>query len=446
MKTPHLPLAAACVAAALLAACTGITKGPAGLAYFGDHEPLMRMIRSGEVGVNDYVQNYDDVRSLPICAIPADRPDQIAAHDELLRRGARLDLPCASIERGGFPLDGAIGIYAAILGQSRFQNNGLAGNYRARIDRYLELGAKSDTGAATKAQVDQVIQQKVAEIAANEAWYQQYLAQQKEKEERERAEARRTSSGSTLMGLATIASMAAGNYANIKSQERSAAATAALPLANVQPIPVQASSQSRTAAAAPSQPRPAQAQVVASAGQREQLASTVQREFERRQEAQRVSAASPAGVTGSSASQQASSSDASSGTARTTSATRATEWGPLRMEAMAICQQGGKGGVKWGCHGPLDNDVLVEDELDQALARQRCAGAERMPMGVNLNGKRWETFRCGRGLNGGDEDIGRRHGLAAIQRQYICPKDIRIGAFCTTLYDGQDKREAVPAK
>lgn len=119
---------------------------------------------------------------------------------------------------------------------------------------------------------------------------------------------------------------------------------------------------------------------------------------------------------------------------------RAPEWGPVRMEAMAICQQGGKGGVKWGCHGPLDNDVLVEDELDQALARQRCAGAQRMSMGVTLNGKRWETFRCNRGLNGGDYDIGQRHGLAAIQRQFICPKNISIGAYCTTLYDGQDKR------
>lgn len=116
------------------------------------------------------------------------------------------------------------------------------------------------------------------------------------------------------------------------------------------------------------------------------------------------------------------------------------KWGPIQLEAVAICRQSKKSGM-WQCDGPLDYQVLVDEPtLESALARQYCAGGTWAAGGPTLDGLQWDAYRCGHSLGAGDFDIVKRYGLITARRSYICPKDQGGTKRCTTLYDGQDKR------
>ncbi|MGZ8173612.1 hypothetical protein [Methylobacter sp.] len=115
-----------------------------------------------------------------------------------------------------------------------------------------------------------------------------------------------------------------------------------------------------------------------------------------------------------------------------------TKWGPIQMEALAICRKSEKSG-KWWCDGPGQELILFDNEtVQEALNSVGCSSATSSAGGTTKSGKSADVFRCGYGLHSYDRDIKKIHGLVTAQRTYICEE--YPGSYCTTIYDGQDKR------
>jgi len=114
------------------------------------------------------------------------------------------------------------------------------------------------------------------------------------------------------------------------------------------------------------------------------------------------------------------------------------EWGPIQLEALAICRQSTKN-HKWWCDGPVQNLILFDNAtVEEALGYVGCNPGTAAGGGTTKEGKQGDVYRCGYGLRSYDRDIKKIHGLITAPRSYICPK--YQGAKCTTFYDGQDKR------
>jgi hypothetical protein len=115
-----------------------------------------------------------------------------------------------------------------------------------------------------------------------------------------------------------------------------------------------------------------------------------------------------------------------------------TEWGPIQLEALAICRKSEKNG-KWWCDGPGQDDIIFDSPtVEDALESVGCSPATSAAGGTTKDGKQGDVYRCGYGLRSYDRNIAKIHRLVTAQRSYICPKnDI---AKCTDFYDGQDKR------
>lgn len=115
-----------------------------------------------------------------------------------------------------------------------------------------------------------------------------------------------------------------------------------------------------------------------------------------------------------------------------------TEWGPIQLEALAICRKSEKNG-KWWCDGPLQDDINYDSPtVEDALSSVRCGNATSAAGGTTNKGKQADVYRCGYGLDEGDRNIAKIHHLVTSQRSYICQK--YQSAKCTDFYDGQDKR------
>lgn len=116
------------------------------------------------------------------------------------------------------------------------------------------------------------------------------------------------------------------------------------------------------------------------------------------------------------------------------------EWGPIKLEAVAICNQSPKSS-KWQCYGPVQNEPFHDGAtLESSLAGQNCAGGTWAAGGPILDGVQWQAYRCGHSLGYGDNDVATRYSLVTARRSYICPKNQLGDGQCSTIYDGQDKR------
>lgn len=114
------------------------------------------------------------------------------------------------------------------------------------------------------------------------------------------------------------------------------------------------------------------------------------------------------------------------------------EWGPIQLEAFAICRQSEKNG-KWWCDGPGQNLILFDSPtVEDALDGVGCSSATSAAGARTKDGKPAELYRCGFGLRSFDRNIAKIHGVVTAPRSYMCPK--YQGAKCTDFYDGQDKR------
>ena len=117
-----------------------------------------------------------------------------------------------------------------------------------------------------------------------------------------------------------------------------------------------------------------------------------------------------------------------------------TKWGPVKLEALAICGQSPKSG-NWKCYGPTQNQPFYDSpSLDSDLASQHCDGGTEAAGGPVIDGIQWNVYRCGHSLGAGDYDITKRYPVITARRSYICPEDQLGDGRCTTPYDGQDRR------
>lgn len=113
------------------------------------------------------------------------------------------------------------------------------------------------------------------------------------------------------------------------------------------------------------------------------------------------------------------------------------KWGPVQLEALAICRQDKKS-QKWECNGALDNqNISDEPTVESALARQHCAGGTPTVGSPVIKGVQWQVYQCGHSLGAGDYDVAKRYNLVTPRRSYICKA--YSTQRCSNPYTGQDK-------
>lgn len=113
------------------------------------------------------------------------------------------------------------------------------------------------------------------------------------------------------------------------------------------------------------------------------------------------------------------------------------KWGPVQLEALAICRQNKKT-EKWECNGAQDNQIIVDEpSLESALARQHCAGGTPTVGSPLIKGVQWQVYQCGHSLGAGDYDVAKRYNLVTPRRSYICKA--YSTQRCSNPYTGQDK-------
>jgi hypothetical protein len=225
----------ALLAPGFLAACATGPQGPAGDAYYGKPEELMALVRSGQHPLNERMDQraryYNP--TLPICAVMSPYPKSIAAAEELLSRGARVDLLCEA--DSNYPIDRALFTYSVYADQRRpAYDRSLAQAFEKLVLRMASMGAMSTDGPVTSEEAARrAMGESIVKIRKIDADYAKYLEDEAEKERVARQRSRESSSSSgTLAGLATIAGMAASNYQAANAASRQA--TIPLPIADVQ--------------------------------------------------------------------------------------------------------------------------------------------------------------------------------------------------------------------
>lgn len=113
------------------------------------------------------------------------------------------------------------------------------------------------------------------------------------------------------------------------------------------------------------------------------------------------------------------------------------KWGPVQLEALAICRQNKKTQM-WECNGAHDNQIIVDEPtLESALERQHCAGGTLTVGSPVIKGQQWQVYQCGHSLGAGDYDVAKRYNLVTPRRSYICKANST--QRCSNPYTGQDK-------
>lgn len=230
-----------------LGGCAGAL--PAQDADFGDPRPLMNLVMAGQIEPNTPLPARTDgsVTLTPLCAMLGYLTSAPAV-DVLLNKGADVNRPCRTRSGGDafnralaalnetpeLPLD--IVIAAAIsrgtipspyTANPMYRPQDLPALY-ASADKLIQRGARSKTGSMSLEQIKQRVNKGID--AGN-----QNVAEQKER----LAERNKNSifNAETLGAVVAIAGATASNYAAQSNQRNSQAAGAALPLAQLQPIP-----------------------------------------------------------------------------------------------------------------------------------------------------------------------------------------------------------------
>lgn len=109
--------------------------------------------------------------------------------------------------------------------------------------------------------------------------------------------------------------------------------------------------------------------------------------------------------------------------------------GPILEEAFAVCSERSNNTGKWWCDGPEQDILLADYLLDEALSLSGCKFHERLTgMGFTKNGKNYDVWRCGFGMNAWNQNIRKKYQIVGISwRSYQCHNN---EAYCTRLYDG----------
>lgn len=257
-----------CLFPALLVGCTGMNYGIGGQAEQGQADALLQAIRSGAIAPNEYVQSVNEFQILPICAVAGrlQTSAQVAAFRELMVRKARADIDCMPDAPGAlYPLDLVVNAYAMVTHHNLGPR--MAADLTEQADALIAAGAKSRHGEVhSRADFLRFAGATEREYVVNTELLKK-IEQEREDEERVKRERERrdAGSGNTLAALATIAGMAANNYANIKAQERATSLPSVIakvdtfPAPNSQSSSSAATSRSNNATRAPQAARPAAA-------------------------------------------------------------------------------------------------------------------------------------------------------------------------------------------
>ena len=111
--------------------------------------------------------------------------------------------------------------------------------------------------------------------------------------------------------------------------------------------------------------------------------------------------------------------------------TGTVEYGPLQLEAFAICREVRSG--KWWCDGP-GQELSTADypTVQKALDMVDCWPAESAAGARTKGGHSANLYRCGYGLRSFERNIPKIHNIAAAPRTYRCAKN--FGGRCKQFY------------
>lgn len=230
-----------------LGGCAGAL--PAQDADFGDPRPLMNLVMAGQIEPNTPLPARADgsVTLTPLCALLGYLTAGPAI-DLLLSKGADVNKPCRTLS-GGDALNRALAEIAGtpnlpldIVALAAVNRGTIPSPYTANpmyrpqdlpalyasADKLIQRGARSKTGSMSLEQIKQRVNNGID--AGN-----QNVAEQKER----LAERNKNSifNAETLGAVVAIAGATASNYAAQSNQRNSQAAGAAVPLAQLRPIP-----------------------------------------------------------------------------------------------------------------------------------------------------------------------------------------------------------------
>ena len=465
---------------------------PADQARTGNIEPLMELVRSGKAGVNDQLVVYRDSTSTPLCAV-LNTSKGGAALDELLSRGADVNQRCFGETSSSLdlPLDfvlDRIGEYRANNIQE--EKVSVLLGYTKRL---LAAGAVSKDGPLTEVQFKKKISRSQADYNEYERQRLAIVAELEAKAKRERR-AFTDALTTVVVAGAQVAGATAQNYAQAKQTQslnpppsnniyadsqravdaeraeidrriaasrqqqtakqstqvassptatgnRTAPANASssnLELPKYQPQVATISSVRNECPPGSSPARHANGQYVTIPPSAYCIKDTQSASGMQTEKSRNGATADSATTRQPSANKRNADNDGSS-MGDSDSKNKKTMWGPIKLEAIAICNQSPKNG-KWQCYGPVQNEPFHDSpSLESALRGQQCAGGIFAAGGPVLDGVQWNAYRCGHSLGYGDNDVAKRYSLVTARRSYICPADQLGDGRCTTLYDGQDK-------
>lgn len=230
----------------LSALVAGCSSTPAQMAWY-DPRPLMNLVMTGQLNPSEYLTVGEGETQTPLCALLG-YTTAAPAIDVLLAKGANVNQPCrGEPSRLGLPIDSPLDV---VIARAIYRGGPLnlyeigkeSGRYRPDLlpvfygyaEKLIAKGARTRDGRAlTLAEVKQEVAQGIKDTAtANEMTDEAYIERHGDP-----SKPSKLFDAETLSGLATIAGMAANNYAVTQAQRRSSAATSALPLADVKPIP-----------------------------------------------------------------------------------------------------------------------------------------------------------------------------------------------------------------
>ena len=201
---------------------------PATKAVLGKPEPLIELVRSGQVGVNEQLtlSNWRETENTttPLCALIGNA-SAASTVDLLLSRGADVNFPCSVTNPGGLP---PTGLPLDVLMKEAISRASIDSPYRANkqyrpqdlpillntAEKLLARGAKVDRGTINMIEIKQEIAQRTG---SGDQWVgdQKQVLREKEKDS--------FFTKDTLMGVVAIAGATASNYAVIQGQQQAAA-------------------------------------------------------------------------------------------------------------------------------------------------------------------------------------------------------------------------------
>ena len=93
-----------------------------------------------------------------------------------------------------------------------------------------------------------------------------------------------------------------------------------------------------------------------------------------------------------------------------------------QLEAVAICWENSRNQNKYSCDGPIQNLIIADYTLEQALDLSGCPNPRLTDGSRTVKNRSVIVHLCGYGLISSDRDVVKRNGLTVQRNTYSCPK------------------------